>query len=478
MKSMHYQKLVPKKGQEKSNSKNYLSKSEDSFSIKNKKNITLTDKKKKDALIKKLTKSSSCFNLTKFPKTNEEKEKSNIPSMSYKKAINSTFLYMKKILPFHVYQSITKNYRYELNKELLSQEKKESNSFEKKHKSSIGLNNKDLQANTKIKNKSMSVEGSQRKNSERKIKSPSNKKEYQIIFNSNKNSISKSMNSSLNDSTNNQKNKNSGNNVNNIFLNSVFQNKKHSLFSITKAKLKKNQFKQVTRKPSTDSKNKVNIQPVNPKIKEKESEKEKGNKNRPKSKCQKNCSRNKIFSSKIDLEGSTNLKNFLEQIRSKLKSKIQTGHAEDYIQKNPNKKKITIKNKDVPPIKKKNIPSKGKNESIGNECNNMDSKSVIDSKSKLSCINTNFCTNGTNTRRQKNDSEGLSNLKECLKKEGTTEENNTAQLKKIKNSLDDNLKHMFNFSYEGFLNKESETDGKSFEENVHFLYSGNQEDKK
>ncbi len=29
-------------------------------------------------------------------------------------------------------------------------------------------------------------------------------------------------------------------------------------------------------------------------------------------------------------------------------------------------------------------------------------------------------------------------------------------LSKIKESLDDNLKHIFNFSYENFLNKESE----------------------
>ena len=39
------------------------------------------------------------------------------------------------------------------------------------------------------------------------------------------------------------------------------------------------------------------------------------------------------------------------------------------------------------------------------------------------------------------------------------------QLKEIKSSLDDNLKVMFNFSYEGFLNKESESDSRrSFDE--------------
>ena len=50
--------------------------------------------------------------------------------------------------------------------------------------------------------------------------------------------------------------------------------------------------------------------------------------------------------------------------------------------------------------------------------------------------------------------------------------NNSEQLKVIKSSLDDNLKVMFNFSYECFLNKESESQSKkSFEDT--FLYNDN-----
>lgn len=37
---------------------------------------------------------------------------------------------------------------------------------------------------------------------------------------------------------------------------------------------------------------------------------------------------------------------------------------------------------------------------------------------------------------------------------------NSEQLKKIKSTLDENLKGMFNFSYECFLNKESETESR------------------
>ena len=35
-------------------------------------------------------------------------------------------------------------------------------------------------------------------------------------------------------------------------------------------------------------------------------------------------------------------------------------------------------------------------------------------------------------------------------------------MKKIKNTIDDNLKIMFNFSYENFLSKESEQESKEF----------------
>ena len=43
-------------------------------------------------------------------------------------------------------------------------------------------------------------------------------------------------------------------------------------------------------------------------------------------------------------------------------------------------------------------------------------------------------------------------------------------MKKIKNTIDDNLKIMFNFSYENFLSKESEQESKeySFEKSKNF----------
>ena len=51
--------------------------------------------------------------------------------------------------------------------------------------------------------------------------------------------------------------------------------------------------------------------------------------------------------------------------------------------------------------------------------------------------------------------------KEEIKRNESEKENkNEEQLKQIKSGLDDNLKFLFNFSYENFLNKESENDSK------------------
>ena len=58
------------------------------------------------------------------------------------------------------------------------------------------------------------------------------------------------------------------------------------------------------------------------------------------------------------------------------------------------------------------------------------------------------------------------NNKNNIIKEVINESKNSEQLKEIKSSLDENLKIMFNFSYEDFLNKESETESKkSMDEN-------------
>ena len=51
--------------------------------------------------------------------------------------------------------------------------------------------------------------------------------------------------------------------------------------------------------------------------------------------------------------------------------------------------------------------------------------------------------------------------KEEIKRNESEKENkNEEQLKQIKSGLDDNLKFLFNFSYEKLLNKESENDSK------------------
>ena len=52
------------------------------------------------------------------------------------------------------------------------------------------------------------------------------------------------------------------------------------------------------------------------------------------------------------------------------------------------------------------------------------------------------------------------NQEENKNNENEKENKNEEQLKQIKSGLDENLKYLFNFSYENFLNKESENDSK------------------
>jgi hypothetical protein len=56
---------------------------------------------------------------------------------------------------------------------------------------------------------------------------------------------------------------------------------------------------------------------------------------------------------------------------------------------------------------------------------------------------------------------------------------NEEMMKKIKNTVDDNLKKMFNFSYENFLSKESEQESKDYVmEKERYFYDKNNSNEK
>ena len=63
--------------------------------------------------------------------------------------------------------------------------------------------------------------------------------------------------------------------------------------------------------------------------------------------------------------------------------------------------------------------------------------------------------NNEKTKKRKN-----SNVKKNCNGKSNAPVKNEEMMKQIKNTLDDNLKVMFNFSYENFLSKESESESK------------------
>ena len=97
------------------------------------------------------------------------------------------------------------------------------------------------------------------------------------------------------------------------------------------------------------------------------------------------------------------------------------------------KNNITTKNKKLSPNNNL-VKSDNKNENLNNN------KKIFKKESK-------------NKKEEKKEDNNKNNEK--LK-----ENKNEDQLKQIKSGLDDNLKFLFNFSYENFLNKESENDSK------------------
>ena len=107
-------------------------------------------------------------------------------------------------------------------------------------------------------------------------------------------------------------------------------------------------------------------------------------------------------------------------------------------------------------------------EKINNELFKSHNKKYLNiSKSKIK-KEINYSLNQT----LRNNSQKIMNSKNEKNKNEKKENNeikNLEQLKKIKSTLEDNLKYMFNFSYENFLNKESETESKkSLEDNIQY----------
>ena len=197
-----------------------------------------------------------------------------------------------------------------------------------------------------------------------------------------------------------------------------------------------------------------------------------------------NLTKNKINSSKSKSNNKT--KNNNNTINNKINTKCYSKNLFSKINQEifkidsfRNNKKISLN--DLNTI----LSTKNKNKSLLNNNNNNNNKTINDTINKIkkytnknySNYNNNNNNNYNNNLKENNIKKKMENkiknniIKNVNKKEIKSSDyeikKNSEQLKEIKSSLDDNLKIMFNFSYEYFLNKESETE-KSFD-NINLL---------
>ena len=198
-----------------------------------------------------------------------------------------------------------------------------------------------------------------------------------------------------------------------------------------------------------------------------------------------NLTKNKINSSKSKSNNKTkNNNNTINHkntkcINKNLFSKINQEIFK--IESFRNNKKISLNDLNIV------LSTKNKNKSLLNNNNNNNNKTINDTINKIKKYtnknysnynnNNNNNNNYNNNLKENNIKKKMENkiknniIKNVNKKEIKSSDyeikKNSEQLKEIKSSLDDNLKIMFNFSYEYFLNKESETE-KSFD-NINLL---------
>ena len=131
--------------------------------------------------------------------------------------------------------------------------------------------------------------------------------------------------------------------------------------------------------------------------------------------------------------------------------------AKSYRYNNSNNKKtiLSLRKKSIGMLKEKNKVLKLDKNNFLNIVNNITNKKNINDKKyiHINSIEINNIIKSNENKNENNDSKENNN---GLQINLTNEE----MMKKIKNSIDDNLKVMLNFSYENFLSKESERESK------------------
>ena len=393
-------------------------KSNDSKKIKSKENIILNFQKKNKNLDKEkyIAKSYRQLRQTSFNFINVK---------IYEKVIDKLFSFMKSILPFETYNEIKMKFISEITKEIRFSNKQDNIIQNESHSSSITnliksieTNNLNRKINSGLKLSYNIINNNIEKNNKKhsslytltKSKILNNRTVSNSRSKSKSNSKSKSKSKTPSKSKSNSKDKISIIKSNKIILNSrLFEKINHELLKIENSKpfIQKNSI--VERKKIINKSN-----------------------SKPKIRTEINSSLNqniKINNSKTTTHSlNVNNKNNIHK-NKKIIYNHRINHNKKEIRKNKDNNLLNITNI------KLNITEENENEIIENETKENENK---EEKKEIP-----------------------HNL------ENTNEIKNSEQLKKIKSTLEDNLKYMFNFSYEGFLNKESETDSKkSLEDNL------------
>ena len=395
-------------------------------------NPSMNNSKSKDHHKSKEEQSSSTRLLKgniKFPSNSKDKN-TTLPKNSstikiYENTLQKFFYYIKENYAFDVYEHLKNKFIEELNRETSTHSNGYTNS----------MRNLNLSKNLKLSYETNLEDDSTIVN-----------KKY------NDNSLnSYTMNAKLNSYCHQTKNiQNTKTNKNsfkqdyslkakgNTVKSSISNLNKHSLYSLTK----KGKIGCATTNNSKS--NSLEHFPLSTKQSRQNSKKSNGNRNKKGSKVTSN--------NNISINGLNGHLSLNQKLFNKISNEINN-NIRNNLNVNINKAILQRKNKNT---RNYNFSRTATNSVKKNKSNTK----MISTKSKGTKEQT------ENTKIQNDNQDTITNLVKDTGEFKGNEQKNSDQLREIKSSLDDNLKVMFNFSYECFLNKESESESRrSIEDN-------------
>lgn len=479
--SFSKQKLVSSRIAKNQNSKSYLTSNQTDTNSKSKeKGKSKEDNSLSNRIIRANIKFPPDYSLKKGGRVNEKKDEENlIHGKILEISVDKIFSYMKTILSIDIYANIKQKFIEEFSKAMIlfmSEKEGHFSNYNIQHSSSISK-----MIHSASKGISLNFIQNKQKNSNLKLS-------YDFVAYKKKNQISQVIppqkeirKNQLQCSDSNKGNKaHHSNNLfsysSNINNNSSEINKKHSLYTLTKNKMLNNKTQSNSKSPSSSRErlpSKKKLQNLKNKKKVGVAAKNnnnnqfllnshllnKINKDFPKNDSKKinfSNDKNKNSSSRAKpgskgslLSGQSN-NNINIKISHNRNTNLNFFYINNYIN-NSNNPQI-INRTTAHSLKKENKLSNNSKKQNHKSPENIIKENLIKKsnlkKSKKESTNNSISQGGNGNIKIENQTVDVNN------------EKSNEQLKEIKSSLDDNLKVMFNFSYEGFLNKESESASK------------------